>query len=117
MQLSLFDIPAAPRPAETGEVSNDYHLLPATAKQQDYARQIALRANLDLPGDVLSDRRRLSEWIDAHKTARPGGRFANYPSSKQVAFAERVARMKRNPVPPECFRDRALMSKWIDRNR
>jgi hypothetical protein len=116
MQMS-FDFPSpetpsprAPAPAD----SNDYHRVPASEKQLRYARQIAQRLRKPLPDAALTDRQKLSDWIDAQKT-RPT-RFSNYPSSKQVAFAERIARMKRRAVPDECFRDRTLMSRWIDSN-
>ena len=113
MQPSLFDYARrAPAPAN----SNDYHLIPASTKQLDYARLIASQQNAELPADVQGDRSRLSAWIDAHKHRAASGQFSNYPSSKQVAFAERIARMKRRQVPPECFHDRTRMSKWIDSN-
>ncbi len=96
--------------------SNDYHVLPATEKQIQFAQQIALQTKSDLPADVRSDRQRLSRWIDQHKKTASRSRFSNYPSSKQVAFAERIASMKGRAVPPECFRDREMMSKWIDSN-
>jgi len=94
--------------------SNDYHLLPATPKQIAYARQLAQRRGATLPADALTDRRKISEWIDSQKA--PVTQFSNYPSSKQVAFAERIARIKHRDVPYECFKDRTMMSKWIDRN-
>ncbi len=96
--------------------SNDYHVLPATEKQIQFAQQIAKRSNVDLPGDVLTDRQQISRWIDTHKSMVPVTRFSNYPSSKQVGFAERIARIKRRDIPYECFRDRGMMSKWIDSN-
>lgn len=112
MQPSLFDRPA---PAmDRSEV--DYHILPASEKQQRFARMIAERAKAELPPDVMNDRRRLSKWIDANKTGRSESKYDRYPSSKQVAFAERIARMKRRHVPPECFRDKTMMSRWIDSN-
>lgn len=97
--------------------ANDYHRLPATEKQLQYARHLSNMTGADLPTQVEADRRALSDWIDAQKNAQPANRFASYPSSKQVAFAERIARVKRRTVPPECFRDRGIMSKWIDGNR
>ncbi|MDU9007070.1 hypothetical protein [Sedimentitalea todarodis] len=97
--------------------SNDYRVVPATEKQIDFARHIALRADVELPADVTSDRRRLFQWIDAHKEVSGGSPFSSYASSRQVAFAERIARIKRRDVPRECFRDRTLMSRWIDSNR
>ena len=98
--------------------SNDYHLLPATEKQLNYARSIAQRSGQVLPWEVQQDRQRLSRWIDQQKSApMPGGPFSNYPSSRQVQFAERIARYKRSQVPDECFRDKGLMSKWIDCNK
>lgn len=96
--------------------SNDYHVLPATEKQIQYAQQIAKRSKIDLPRSALADRQRISNWIDTHKPQLPVTRFSNYPSSKQVGFAERIARIKRRDIPHECFRDRGMMSKWIDSN-
>lgn len=89
----------------------------ATEKQLSYARILAARAGVPLPRGIEWDRSALSAWIDKHKTAAAGGRFANYPSSKQVAFAERIARVKRAEVPPECFRDKTMLSRWIDSNK
>ena len=108
----------APQTSQSPLRSNDYHQLPATEKQLRFAREIASREAVDLPTDVITDRRALSRWIDAHLPKKPVQRsqFSNYPSSKQVAFAERIARIKRRAVPPECFHDKGLMSKWIDGN-
>jgi len=114
MQASLFDHARATPVAPS---SNDYHVVPASEKQVQYARLIAARIKAELPGDVISDRTRMSAWIDKHKRQGAGSPFSNYPSSKQVGYAERLARLKHRPVPPECFRDRGLMSKWIDSNR
>ena len=94
--------------------TNDYHHLPASEKQLRYARALAARAAVDLPRDVIEDRRALSDWIDRH--ARRSA-FDAYPSSRQVAFAERIARIKRRNIPRECFRDKSLMSRWIDCNK
>lgn len=102
---------------EMGSSSNDYHLLPVTEKQAQFASAIAKRTGQDLPSDVLQDRHALSAWISDNRDTSKGGKFENYASSKQVAFAERIARMKRRTVPNECIRDRSLMSKWIDYNR
>ena len=111
-------MPHVPLTPETRAPSNDYHRLPASEKQLAYARDIAARRKLDLPDDIIADRRAISAWIDAHRPAdASGGAFANYPSSRQVAFAERIARIKRRQVPRECFRDKALMSRWIECNR
>jgi hypothetical protein len=95
--------------------TNDYHRLPVSEKQLRYARSIATRAAVDLPRDVMEDRRALSAWIERHKT--PVSRFDAYPSSKQVAFAERIAQIKRQEIPHECFRDKSMMSRWIDSNK
>ncbi|MFC3612706.1 hypothetical protein ACFORG_02945 [Lutimaribacter marinistellae] len=94
---------------------NDYHLLPVTERQLQYARAIAKRRSLSIPIEAQRDRRTLSAWIDSQTVG--ASRFGRYPSGKQVAFAERIARLKRRQVPPECFRDKTLMSDWIDRNR
>lgn len=92
--------------------------LPPTPKQVDYARAIASRLGVVIPPDDAGDRRRLSEWIDRHKSARPA-RPARGPgaTSRQVAYAERIARAKRRAIPDECFRDSGMMSRWIDSNR
>lgn len=92
----------------------EYHSLPPTQKQLNYARTIANRLDLAIPRAEREDRRALSRWIDAHKL---GGGKAPGASSKQVAFAEKIARMKRRAIPDECFRDAGLMSRWIDANR
>lgn len=98
--------------------SQDYHHLPASAKQLAYARALAARVAVDLPEDVLEDRRALSAWIDRHKrSARPASQFDAYPSSRQVAFAERLARIRHRDIPRACFRDKGLMSRWIDSNK
>ena len=106
-----------PNSIAMGTSSNDYHLLPVTEKQAQFARAIAKRTGQALPSDVQQDRHSLSAWISENKDASKDSKFENYASSKQVAFAERIARMKRRTVPNECIRDRSLMSKWIDYNR
>ncbi len=117
MTQMSFDFENA-RPVLQAQDSNDYHILPASAQQLKFARQIASRRRTQLPEAVLQDRRKLSAWIDANKHAElSSGQFSRYPSAKQVAFAERIARLKRRRVPDECFRDKSLMSRWIDSNR
>ena len=106
------ELPQAP----TGG-TNDYHVLPATEKQLQFARDIAARNRVALPDEVREDRKALSRWIDAHKAKLAQSRFDAYPSAKQVAFAERIARRKHREVPRECFKDKALMSSWIDHNK
>jgi hypothetical protein len=97
--------------------SNDYHQLPATEKQLQFARKIAQGTGITLPWDVQQDRRALSNWIDENRSRLMSGPVSSEPSSKQVAFAERIAWTKRRAVPQECFRDRTMMSRWIDNNR
>jgi len=81
MQPSLFDT-IKRSPAQGSDV--DYHILPATEKQQRFARQIAERSKAELPSDILGDRQRLSAWIDANKVKQEESKYARYPSSKQV---------------------------------
>lgn len=100
-----------------GFQTNDYHRLPASEKQLQFAREIARKVGVTVPPEAEQDRQLISEWIGAHRNAAARRQFSSYPSSKQVAFAERIARLKRRNVPDECFRDRGLMSKWIDGNR
>ena len=90
---------------------------PATERQIGYAKALAAKTGLSLPGSVLRDRAALSAWIDKAKPARPEGRFSDYPSARQVQFAERIARLKRRDIPQMCFKDRTLMSRWIDSNK
>lgn len=117
MTQLAFDF-SAPVPVRVDSEANDYHKVPASARQLRYARQIAARARISVPDAALMDRRTLSSWIDDHRSVVPSqGRFSDYPSSKQVAFAERLARLKRRDVPRECFKDKRLMSRWIDSNR
>ena len=98
------------------EPSNDYHLMPVTDRQLQFARALAQRSATDLPIEVQRDRKTLSDWISA-QTKRASGPFDNYPSGKQVAYAESISRRKRRPIPHACFRDKRMMSDWIDRNR
>ncbi len=105
-----------PKATTLDSPSNDYHILPVTQKQLQYALAIAEKSSVDLPSEARADRRAMSAWIEAHRPRRVPSRFDNYPSSKQVAFAERIARKKRREVPRECFRDRMMMSRWIDSN-
>ena len=111
--------PYAPQLADLyTEPSNDYHQLPVSDKQLRFARQIAARSSLELPGDVIQDRRAMSAWIDTHLDRhKRASAFSRTPSSKQVAFAERIAQIKRRDVPRECFRDKGMMSAWINSNR
>jgi hypothetical protein len=97
--------------------SNDYHQLPATEKQLEFARKIAQGTGITLPWEVQQDRRALSVWIDDNRGQLMLRSPSTEPSSKQVAFAERIARMKRRAVPQECFLDRSIMSRWIDSNK
>lgn len=97
--------------------TNDYHVLPPTEKQMNFARSIAQRSGAILPYDITKDRRALSRWIDQHKNqSEAQSHFDRYPSSKQVGFAEALARRKRTNVPYECFKDKGLMSRWITSN-
>lgn len=104
------------RDAWFNEPGNDYHLLPVTDRQMQFATAIAARAALEIPPEARRDRRRMSEWISAHK-GHGASPFDAYPSGKQVSYAERLSRLKRRPIPHECFRNKKLMSEWIDRNR
>lgn len=52
-----------PSSIEMGSSSNDYHLLPVTEKQAQFARAIAKRTGQALPSDVQQDRHALSAWI------------------------------------------------------
>ncbi len=99
--------------------SNDYHLLPVTEKQMQFAEKIAAQSDVSLPDEIRMDRRAMSTWIETNRPRRTliATQFSNYPSSKQVAFAERIARIKHRDVPQECFRDRGMMSRWIDFNK
>jgi DNA topoisomerase-3 len=91
-----------------------------STKALDLARRIAAERGVELPSEATADARKLSEWIDAHRspgrvsgTARAEG-VGGAPTSKQVGFAERIASRKGIDVPAACYRDRLSMSKWID---
>lgn len=102
-QPSLFDAAQPVLPMTAAQ--------PATDKQISYAKALAAKTGRALPTALFRDRAGLSVWIDS---AKPSGRFANYPSAKQVKFAERIARLKQREIPEACFKDRGLMSAWID---
>ena len=107
----------APSSDVVGFSSNDYHVLPVTEKQLQFARVVSERTGKPLSEDIQHDRQALSAWISENKEAPSGDRFGNYASSKQVAFAERIARLKHRTLPRACIQDRSLMSKWIDCNK
>jgi hypothetical protein len=89
----------APSSDVVGFSSNDYHILPVTEKQLQFARAISERTGQPLSESVQQDRQALSAWISENKEAPSDGGFGNYASSKQVAFAERIARLKHRTVP------------------
>ena len=50
-------------PAVFVSILNDNHLLPATEKQLQFARAIALRTGQVLPWEAQQDRQSLSTWV------------------------------------------------------
>lgn len=106
-----------PNKFDTG--TNDYHLLPPTEKQLQFARAISERSGQVISETALIERTAMSAWIDANRNAKllkAAHKYDVYPSSKQVAFAERIARRKQRDVPRECFHDKGMMSNWINSN-
>lgn len=95
-----------PRPAGNG---------PSEA-QLAFAKKIGAAKKLAIPEDALTDRAKLSAWIEAHKDNAPKGGSDDQPTSRQVGFAERLAQGKGMDIPPETLRSRSLLSAWIDSN-
>lgn len=104
---------------QTGAVNstNDYHQIPATSRQLEFANALARKSGQDLPHTVQEDRRMLSAWIEEQLELIAQSRTLSLPSAKQISFAERISRSRNRPIPYECFQDRKLLSRWIDRNR
>ena len=84
--------------------------------QVGFAKKIASGANLELDEDTLSDRSKLSAWIEANKDKMPKGGEGDLPTSKQIGFAEKIAAGKGVDIPPETLKSRSLLSAWIDSN-
>jgi DNA topoisomerase-3 len=80
-------------------------------KQLEFASKIAQKLGIDLPEDVLQDRKACSAFIEANQEA------ALRPSAKQIAFAENIAKNKGLTVPPAAMKDGRELSKWIDENK
>ena len=93
----------------------DTKALPATPRQIQFARSLAMKNGTILPWDVLQSRRDLSAWIDQQVKLTPMD--DQRPTSKQVAFAERIAKIRRIHVPDECYRDTYLLSRWINSHK
>ncbi len=75
-------------------------------KQVKFAMELARQIGEEIPGDILSDRRRLSRWIDAHKP----------PTQKQIDFARSVAEQLGEELPPEVLNNQKKLQKWLDDN-
>ncbi len=75
-------------------------------KQVDFARQLAEEIGEEIPEEVLSDRRKLSRWIDAHKP----------PTQKQIEFARSVAKQLGEELPEEVLKNQKKLQKWLDDN-
>lgn len=85
-----------------------------TEAQLRLARDIAGATGTELTDELLSDRQKLSAWIDEHKGSAPARDDAATPA--QIGAAERIAQAKGIEVPPEAFKSKSLLSKWIEAN-
>ncbi len=97
--------------------TNDYHQIPATSRQLEFANALARKSGQDLPDAVQQDRRMLSVWIEEQLEIIAQSRTLSLPSAKQITFAERISRSRNRPIPYECFQNGRLLSRWIDSNR
>ena len=80
------------------------------------ARDLAQAMGVDLGEDLLSDRRKLSDWITENKAKAPRQERDDTATSAQVGVAERIAQAKSLTIPPEALKSKSLLSKWIEAN-
>lgn len=85
-----------------------------TEAQLRLARDIAGATGTELTDYLLSDRQKLSAWIDEHKGSAPARDDVATPA--QIGAAERIAQAKGIEVPPEAYKSKSLLSKWIEAN-
>lgn len=75
-------------------------------KQREFALQLSEQIGEEIPEEILSDRRKLSRWIDAHKP----------PTQKQIDFAKAVAKDLGLEIPEETLKNQKKLQKWLDDN-
>lgn len=80
------------------------------------ARDIAQAMGIDLGEELLSDRRKLSDWITANKEKMPRQERDDTATSAQIGAAERIAQAKNLTIPPEALKSKSILSKWIEAN-
>lgn len=84
--------------------------------QVNYARKIAEGAGIEMPAEILTDRQKLSEWIEANKAPPAKPDISAPPSPAQISYAEKIAAAKKSTIPDETIRSKVLLSAWIDAN-
>ena len=81
--------------------------------QIGFARKIAESAGINLPEDIASDRKALSDWIDANHSALPKV-AAKPPSEKQVQLASKLAERDNVEIPDAAIKSARELFRWID---
>ncbi|MEW5423949.1 DNA topoisomerase [Amorphus sp. 3PC139-8] len=81
--------------------------LPPSQKLSAYAEQLSAALNMPIPEDARTDSKKLSSWIEQHRTQAP-------PSPKQLEYAEQLSEQTGKPLPDSARNNRQGLSKWID---
>lgn len=86
-----------------------------TPKMLEFAKGIAKRLKLELPGDVENSFDACKGFIDTNKDA--ANAIPLPPSDKQLSFATSIAQKKGATIPPDVLANAKALSKWIDDNK
>jgi hypothetical protein len=79
--------------------------LPPTDRQISYAKELASRCKIEVPGDALATFKACSDFIEHHKKLAP-------PSERQLQFARSLA--GNTPLPDDVLKSSKACSDWID---
>jgi DNA topoisomerase-1 len=123
------------KPGEKAASSNGKAGGPSV-KQLEFAESVATASGVDIPDEARADGRKLSAWIDQHKSSLPAkgagraskgrkkeagastqkrsSRSPAPPSERQMGYAEKIAQSKGLVIPSSAIVDRRELSKWID---
>lgn len=80
-------------------------------KMLNYAKTIAQNLKITIPKDIISDKDKLSEWIDINSK-----NVLFKPSEKMINYAKSISEQTKIKLSENLFDDTKELSKWIDTN-
>lgn len=92
-----------------------------SAKQIEFAQNLAEKHNAELDEETLASGKKLSEFIDKYYKKPSGGKkgarsgATKPPSAKQISFAEKLADEKNKKLPAKYKTDWKVCSAFIDK--